>query len=372
MECNSVGQRAGDGVFQQGAAEGISIFIASGDGGVAGCASLDSPPQPGEPVSTNILCASPYVTCVGGTEFADSDNPDAYWSRTNGDGYQSALGYIPEGAWNEPLDADGQPQLASTGGGFSSYIATPSWQSFVGNQGRYTPDVSLDASTREGYFTCIAAYGASCATTGGGFTYLNGGGTSASTPSMAGIVALLNQRTGTSQGNMNPRMYSLATNAGAGAFHDVTVASSGVDDCTVATPSLCNNTIPSPTGLAGGLQGYLVKDGYDLATGLGSPDAKNFIANAQSIIDEVKKGKGAIGTLVFDQKAGDDLKASIANLRSVSDKINSGQGTLGKLLSDDSLVRDAQAVMKKADRALDGLDDTGPITAVGVVARGLF
>lgn len=101
-------------------------------------------------------------------------------------------------------------------------------------------------------------------------------------------------------------------------------------------------------------------------------EAKNFIANAQSIIDEVKKGKGAIGTLVFDQKAGDDLKASIANLRAVSDKIQQGQGSLGKLLNDDSLIRDAQSIMKKADRALEGLDDTGPITAVGVVARGLF
>jgi phospholipid/cholesterol/gamma-HCH transport system substrate-binding protein len=101
-------------------------------------------------------------------------------------------------------------------------------------------------------------------------------------------------------------------------------------------------------------------------------EAKSFVANAQSIIDEVKKGKGAIGTLVFDQKAGDDLKASIANLRSVSDKISRGEGTLGKLLSDDGMLRDAQAIMKKADRALDGLDDTGPITAVGVVARGLF
>jgi phospholipid/cholesterol/gamma-HCH transport system substrate-binding protein len=100
--------------------------------------------------------------------------------------------------------------------------------------------------------------------------------------------------------------------------------------------------------------------------------AKSFIANAQSIIDEVKKGKGAIGTLVFDQKAGDDLKASIANLRSVSDKISRGEGTLGKLLNDESMLRDAQSIMKKADRALDGLDDTGPITAVGVVARGLF
>lgn len=101
-------------------------------------------------------------------------------------------------------------------------------------------------------------------------------------------------------------------------------------------------------------------------------EAKTFVANAQSIVDQVKTGKGAIGTLVFDQKAGDDLKASIANLRAVSDKISRGEGTLGKLISDDSMLRDAQAIMKKADRALDGLDDTGPITAVGVVAKGLF
>ena len=101
-------------------------------------------------------------------------------------------------------------------------------------------------------------------------------------------------------------------------------------------------------------------------------DAKAFVTNAQAIIDQVKAGKGTLGALVFDQKAGDDLKASLANIRAVSDKVSKGEGTLGKLLSDDTLLRDAQAIMKKADRALDGLDDTGPITAVGVVARGLF
>lgn len=101
-------------------------------------------------------------------------------------------------------------------------------------------------------------------------------------------------------------------------------------------------------------------------------EAKTFVANAQAIVDQVKSGKGAIGALVFDQKAGDDLKASIANIRLVSDKMAKGEGTLGKFLSDDSMYKDAQAIMKKADRALDGLDDTGPITAVGVVARGLF
>ena len=104
----------------------------------------------------------------------------------------------------------------------------------------------------------------------------------------------------------------------------------------------------------------------------GASEAKNFIANAQSIVDQVKAGKGTLGTLVFDQKAGDDLKASIASLRAVSDKISRGEGTLGKLLNDDSMLRDAQAIMKKADRALDGLGDSGPITAVGVVANGLF
>ena len=104
----------------------------------------------------------------------------------------------------------------------------------------------------------------------------------------------------------------------------------------------------------------------------GAADAKTFLANAQSIVDQVKAGKGTLGTLVFDQKAGDDLKASIASLRAVSDKISRGEGTLGKLLNDDAIYRDAQSIMKKADRALDGLDDTGPITAVGVVYRGLF
>lgn len=100
--------------------------------------------------------------------------------------------------------------------------------------------------------------------------------------------------------------------------------------------------------------------------------AKSFIANAQAIVDEVKAGKGTLGALVFDQKAGDDLKSSIASLRSVSEKLARGEGTLGQLINDDGLARDARALMKKADRALEGLDDTGPLTAVGVVANGLF
>jgi phospholipid/cholesterol/gamma-HCH transport system substrate-binding protein len=129
-----------------------------------------------------------------------------------------------------------------------------------------------------------------------------------------------------------------------------------------------------------GTLGKLINDDKlhaDLIAGIaeikaGATEAKNFIANAQGIIDQVKSGKGAVGALVFDAKAGDDMKASIANLRSVSDKLARGEGTLGKLLSDDTMFKDVQSMMKKANRALDGLDDSGPITAVGVLANGLF
>jgi subtilase family serine protease len=268
-----------DAAFQQAAMEGISIFVASGDGGVAGCASLDSAPTATQRVSTNVLCASGYATCVGGTEFADKGKQDLYWGAT-GDGYGSALGYIPEGAWNEPLNAAGDPQVAATGGGYSIYVDTPAWQTGVGvpgSQGRYTPDVSFNASVREGYFTCVAAQGASCEVVDGSFRYLLSGGTSASAPSMAGIAALLNQQAGGAQGNLNPRLYALAADPANGVFHDVTVASSGVAGCNAATPSPCNNSTPGPGGLSGGLAGYLVGTGYDLATGLGSIDVAKLL-----------------------------------------------------------------------------------------------
>lgn len=101
-------------------------------------------------------------------------------------------------------------------------------------------------------------------------------------------------------------------------------------------------------------------------------DARTFVANAQAIIDQVKAGKGAIGALVFDEKTATDLKISVTNLRTVSDKLAKGEGTLGKLLHDDTILRDAQTIMKKANNAIDGLGDSGPITALGVVANSLF
>lgn len=267
-------------LFQQAAAEGISVFVSSGDSGAAGCdRSFSAPPTSPSPISPNYICSSPYATCLGGTQFNDANG--SYWNSTNSPGLSSALGYIPEGAWNESTTSS----VAASGGGVSQYIPTPSWQAGAGvpsaRAGRYTPDISFTAAGHDGYFGCMAASGGSCS--GGAFNFVAFEGTSADAPGMAGIAALLDQAVGGPQGNLNPILYGLAS-SNPGVFHDVTVNSSGVANCTVNTASTCNNSIPSRTSFSGGQAGYLVGVGYDLVTGLGSMDVSAFLNSyAQAI-----------------------------------------------------------------------------------------
>jgi hypothetical protein len=96
---------------------------------------------------------------------------------------------------------------------------------------------------------------------------------------MAGITALLNQKLETPQGEINQRLYYLAATPSYKVFHDVTASTSGVSGCVVTTPSMCNNSTPSPTGLTGGLSGYLVNPGYDEVTGLGSVNVYELLTN---------------------------------------------------------------------------------------------
>jgi hypothetical protein len=284
--CEAAAGRSGvafwDSVFSQAAAQGISVFVASGDAGVAGCDNYNTTPSASQFASANYICSSSYATCVGGTEFADTANPNAYWGSTVGGGLRSALSYIPEGAWNEPLDTNGNPQASASGGGLSIYVPTPSWQvgpGVPGREGRYTPDVSFSASAYNGYFACLAADGNPCvADAANHFRFEYFFGTSAAAPDMAGVTALLNQKMGGAQGNLNPRLYALAATPGTGVFHDVTVITSGVVVCDVAFPSMCNNSTPGPDLIDDGLPGYLVGPGYDLVTGLGSIDVANLLA----------------------------------------------------------------------------------------------
>ncbi|HXM21293.1 MAG TPA: protease pro-enzyme activation domain-containing protein [Terriglobales bacterium] len=277
-----------DSVFKQAAGEGISVFVSSGDSGAAGCDTAFKTPPASQIHSPNFICSSGWATCVGGTEFADFANPTQYWSPTNGPGFESALSYIPEGAWNEPLNGQMQVQVAGTGGGVSAFITpTPPWQVGTGvpsaRAGRYTPDLAFSASSHDGYFACLAANGGSCVQSGGSFSFVVFAGTSAAAPDMAGIAALLNQKEGT-QGTLNPQLYTLAATPANNVFNDVTVTTSGVTNCVLTTPSMCNNSTAGPHGLTGGLSGYLVTPGYDEATGLGSINVANLLTNWISTI----------------------------------------------------------------------------------------
>jgi len=278
------GDQFWDSLFSTAAGEGISVFVAAGDAGAAGCDDYFQTPPASQVLSINYICASSYATCVGGTEFNDTADPAKYWNQTpvQAPPYESALSYIPEGGWNEPSNGSGGFEAAAGGGGFSIYIATPPWQTgtgIPGTQGRYTPDIAFSASLHDGYFGCLAGGGGDCVVQDGGFSFVYFAGTSAAAPDMAGITALLNQQEQGPQGQLNPGLYELAATPTNLVFNDVTVATSGVSPCAVTTPSMCNNSTPSPTALTGGLEGYLVTAGYDEVTGLGSVNGANLLTS---------------------------------------------------------------------------------------------
>jgi subtilase family serine protease len=240
-------------LWQQAAALGITVLVSSGDSGAAGCdaASASSATQ-GRAV--NGLCSSPYSTCVGGTQFSDTANPSLYWSSTtNPTDQSSALSYIPEVVWNESA-ANGGTGLWSTGGGASIRFAKPSWQTTPGvpaDGKRDVPDVALTASSHDGYLVYSSDNSTQTQT-----LYVFGG-TSASAPAFAGILALVNQKTGYRQGNANPTLYGLASrqasNGTPAYFHTVT---SG------------NNSVPGVTGFTASTSTPY----FNQATGLGSVD----------------------------------------------------------------------------------------------------
>src|SRR5579863_5084881 len=228
--------------WAQAAAQGMSVLVSSGDGGAAGC---DSPALKAATRgrAVNGLCSTPYTTCVGGTQFYDSYNPAQYWSQTNSSGQSSALGYIPESVWNESGWSGG---LWAGGGGTSTIYSKPAWQAGAGvpaDGKRDVPDVAMHASIQDAYVVQVQ----------GGIFYASG--TSAAAPSLASVMALVNELAGAAQGSANPVFYALAnqqlSTGGPAVFHDIT---SG------------NNSVPGVTGFNAGA-------GYDEATGLGSVDA---------------------------------------------------------------------------------------------------
>jgi hypothetical protein len=253
-------------LWQQAAGEGLAVFVAGGDSGSAGCDAANSTMPASQGFGVNGLASTPYNVAVGGTEFNDMGSTSLYWNASNNAQQASAIGYIPEMVWNESSYGAGLPtnNLYAGGGGASAVWPRPAWQTAPGvpsGHTRLTPDVSLTAAGHDGYLIELE-----------GGLYLVGG-TSASTPSFAALMAILNQYTHTTNGNPNGRLYALASSAPS-VFHDVTTGTNAVP-CQGGSPGCSTATLTN----VGVMTGYSAAPGYDLATGLGSVDAMALASN---------------------------------------------------------------------------------------------
>src|SRR5271165_1620023 len=325
-------------LWEQAAAQGITVVLSAGDGGSAGCDDFNSQATATRGLAVSGYASTPFNVAVGGTDFDQMSKWTQYWNSTNAADYSSALGYIPEVPWNDScaqlgLGGCGSSQpggdflnIVAGSGGASTIYSKPSWQSGTGvppDKKRDIPDVSLMASngfTGTGYLVCESDYNfANCQVDGGSFNFLGVGGTSASAPSFAGIMALINQsqaqqNLSNRQGNANYVLYALAKqqanttpalNCNASAnpvaactFNDVTsgnsfYTTSGVGNnsvpCTGGPPN-CSSKVAGTNGIlvtpavntSPATPAYTTNTGYDLATGLGSVNAQNLAANWKS------------------------------------------------------------------------------------------
>jgi Pro-kumamolisin, activation domain/PKD domain len=204
-------------VLVAAAAEGIGVFVASGD-----CGSADGTSG----VATNYPASDPWTVGVGGTSLSVDSSTGAYVSETAWSG--NATGATSPGCNNQ----------GGSGGGYAPF-ARPVWQVGPGlpaNGARGVPDVSVDAATGvpivwEGFTASVV-------------------GTSVSTPIWAGVEVIAEQALARPLGDLAPVLYAILANGSYGAaFHDI----------------------------VSGSNGYAAHTGWDPVTGLGSPDVARLL-----------------------------------------------------------------------------------------------
>jgi subtilase family serine protease len=334
-------------MWQQAAAQGISVYIAAGDQGSAACDFGQNVTVATNGLQVSGFASTPFNVAVGGTDFNDISSSGSvltqFWGPNNPTTQASALSYIPEVVWNnsctsnlfaqfgfsaDPVANCNNPAVTSPGDGIDTLVvvgggggvsactsgnpadassciggyAKPSWQagSSVPNDGkRDIPDVSLFSGSGlfNGTFYIVCQMDAnsgagsstsSCNLTAPFLDFQGFGGTSVATPAMAGVMAMVVQQTGENQGNPNPVHYTLA--AQANIFHGITGTNAmpctpATPDCTDATGSDQFGVTTVQTGPLAGALGYgASSNGFNLAAGLGSVDVANFVTGFASAV----------------------------------------------------------------------------------------
>lgn len=336
LECEAGNGPGGNayvnGLWQQAASEGVSVFVASGDNGSAGCDNFDTGTYAITGIAANGLASTPYNVATGGTDFLDTAEGlnNAYWKKSNSPTGESARSYVPEMTWNDSCASTVLYEVfgfsnpvtfcnSATGMNFLDIVAgsgapsfvypKPYWQNGipgVPNDGaRDLPDVSLFASN--GFWSHAILFCMSDPSEGGvpcdysvplDAFYNSAGGTSFTAPQYASIQALIDQKAGGAQGNPDPLFYDLArpeygsstlttkcnaTNGNKSSascvYHDVTVGNNsvpcyGTNDCYGSTGTDYGVLSTSDTQLE---IAYPAHTAWDFATGLGSVNVTNLV-----------------------------------------------------------------------------------------------
>lgn len=285
-------------IFQAATNAGMTLLASAGDNGTTNInlaqTSMMGTPNAGYPASDSL------VTAVGGTameygwKWAPQGTADDYWKCQLANNTNCPTNFL-----NSVVDAASTIEtvwkedwaLAAGGGGISTIFAAPQYQAKL-DQGvqalakgqRVLPDISMNAAINGGVdvYTSFTAGDGSVT----GPTWQQFGGTSCASPETAGMVALAGQVASTALGKnvgigaLNPQLYALNSNA----FNDIVSQSFGdhkqvvIDSnapyfnasvlAAVGPKSMAPNAVP----------GYQTTAGFDLATGFGSPNAENFVA----------------------------------------------------------------------------------------------
>jgi subtilase family serine protease len=265
-----------DAVFQKGTAKGDTFFAGSGDFGSLGVAKQHKETTAYSSPTVWWPASSPNVTAAGGTQLQygwtwdpTSDTPFLPDGSPNPAYFNYTAGGNLNVVWNETW------LPAATGGGPSVIYSRPSWQGGVQGvvgSARGVPDISWNAAVNGGVLIYITAFPTAIRS---GWHVI--GGTSAATPQLAALTALANQERAVASkaplGNINPIIYSNTS-----WFTDVVPITEG----TAASGVLDNNQLwqfnadgsVSPGPVAG--QSTLI--GYDMTTGLGTPNAATYVS----------------------------------------------------------------------------------------------
>ncbi len=322
-------------LLQEGAAEGIAIFVASGDNGT----SADRSEIDSDGLFVNGLADSAYNVSVGGTDFYDTalGEDSKYWRAKNQSHGESALSYVPEIPWNNSCASSilwkfegAKNEIAFCNSGFtggqngvggsgsqSVFYPKPDWQLTtipgMPNDGvRDQPDVSLFAANgiwAHFYLFCMSdpnEGGSPCDYKNVNDLFGNAaGGTSFGSPAFAGIAALIQQSLGGENlGNPAPEFYQIGNSqystplglsqcnstlgnkvSNACAFYTVT-AGNNAQPCNAGTPN-CKTDKASTMGVGvlfatvdgTSAPAYGTQPGYSLSTGLGTVNVTNLLYN---------------------------------------------------------------------------------------------